>query len=230
MVFVMVQYRLFREPERTFLCDEKAFSVIHESLFADFVSAICWCPVYYVFASLVCVHAAVRLSAVFCTILSHLTLSAYSFLFHHIAHVCGLIPVHENYRLFISDFEFRLLLFCVCAVAVWTKNITCENAKWLQFFKTLKILIGSQDRQSSLLTCLPVLHFSSDMLPSSFLRLLHVGVRHISDKDANLYVWLRHEIQMKYDVLIRGKYNYDSSWNTSLVSVHVNIMALWNRQ
>ena len=72
----------------------------------------------YVFASLVCVHAGVRLSVVFCTILSHLTLSAYSSLFHHIAHVCDFIPVHWIYHLFISDFEIRFLLFCVCAVAV----------------------------------------------------------------------------------------------------------------
>ena len=48
------------------------------------------------------------------------------------------------------------------------------------------------------------------MLPSSFLTLLHDGVRHIIDKDANLYVWLRHEILMKYDVVIWVKYNYDS--------------------
>lgn len=184
----------------------------------------------YVFASLVCVHAGVRLSVVFCTILSHLTLSAYSSLFHHIAHVCGLIPVHGIYHLFISDFEIRFLLFCVCAVAVWIKNITCANAHLLQSAKNSLILNLSSYRKSCLLTCLPVLHTSSDMLPSSFLTLLHDGVRHIIDKDANLYVWLRHEILMKYDVVIWVKYNSDSSWKTSFVSVRINIMALWKRQ
>lgn len=133
----------------------------------------------YVFASLVCVHAGVRLSVVFCTILSHLTLSAYSSLFHHITHVCGLIPVHGNYHLFMSDFEIRFLLFCVCAVAVWIKNITCANAHLLQSAKNSLILNLSSYRKSCLLTCLPVLHFSSDMLPPSFLPLLHDGVRHI---------------------------------------------------
>lgn len=189
-----------------------------------------WCSVYYVFASFICVHAGVRLSDVFCTILSHLTLSAYSFLFHHITHVCGLIPVHGNYHLFMSDFEIRFLLFCVCVVAVWIKNITCANAHLLQSSKNSLILNLSAYRQSPLLTCLPVLHFSSDMLPPSFLTLLHDAVRHIIDKDANLYVWLWHEILMKYDVVIWVKYNYDSSWKTSFVSVRVNIMALWKRQ
>lgn len=171
-----------------------------------------------------------RCSVVFCTILSHLTLSAYSSLFHHIAHVCGLIPVHGIYHLFISDFEIRFLLFCVCAVAVWIKNITCANAHLLQSAKNSLILNLSSYRKSCLLTCLPVLHTSSDMLPSSFLTLLHDGVRHIIDKDANLYVWLRHEILMKYDVVIWVKYNSDSSWKTSFVSVRINIMALWKRQ
>lgn len=133
----------------------------------------------YVFASLVCVHAGVRLSVVFCTILSHLTLSAYSSLFYHIAHVCDLIPVHGIYHLFISDFEIRFLLFCVCAVAVWIKNITCANAHLLQSAKNSLILNLSSYRKSCLLTCLPVLHFSSDMLPPSFLPLLYDGVRHI---------------------------------------------------
>lgn len=118
-------------------------------------------------------------AVVFCTILSHLTLSAYSSLFHHITDVCGLIPVHGIYHLFISDFEIRFLLFCVCAVAVWIKNITCANAHLLQSAKNSLILNLSSYRKSCLLTCLPVLHFSSDMLPPSFLPLLYDGVRHI---------------------------------------------------
>lgn len=184
----------------------------------------------YVFASLVCVHAGVRLSVVFCTILSHLTLSAYSSLFHYIAHVCDLIPVHGIYHLFISDFEIRFLLFCVCAVAVWIKNITCANAHLLQSAKNSLILNLSSYRN---------VVFS---LVCRFSTSLTICCRHLSfryctmvsaisiDKDANLYVWLRHEILMKYDVVIWVKYNYDSSWKTSFVSVRVNIMALWKRQ
>lgn len=141
------------------------------------------------FVSLVCVHAGVRLSVVFCTILSHLTLSAYSSLFHHITHVCGLIPVHGIYHLFISDFEIRFLLFCVCAVAVWIKNITCANAHLLQSAKNSLILNLSSYRKSCLLTCLPVLRFSSDMLPPSFLPLLYDGVRHIPSTKTQTYMY-----------------------------------------
>lgn len=90
-----------------------------------------------------------------------------------------LIPVHGIYHLFISDFEIRFLLFCVCAVAVWIKNITCANAHLLQSTKNSLILNLSSYRKNCLLTCLPVLHFSSDMLPPSFLPLLYDGVRHI---------------------------------------------------
>lgn len=131
--------------------------------------------------------------------------------------------------LYIRFWNSLPLVLC-CAVAVWIKNITCANAHLLQSAKNSLILNLSSYRKSCLLTCLPVLHTSSDMLPSSFLTLLHDGVRHIIDKDANLYVWLRHEILMKYDVVIWVKYNSDSSWKTSFVSVRVNIMALWKRQ
>ena len=44
--------------------------------------------------------------------------------------------------------------------------------------KNSLILNLSSYRKSCLLTCLPVLHFSSDMLPPSFLPLLYDGVRH----------------------------------------------------